>query len=376
MRRTLILLLLFLPGIAFSAICKSIGADGVASFINVPGNACPPGSTPIEYPVPAPTAEQIRAVESGISGRQIPFAGYKSIEITSPEDGGTVRSNEGRVKVTVAPDPRLQSDHFITAYLDGKARQGRYGNNAVEFVGVDRGEHTLYVTVKDSKGKVLSRSDEIRFTLQKYKPNLVVNPISGDDYVSGLDPNTVLVRGLYTGASGTGIYLRFPVLRLLTKMVPVGETKEAKYTITMPDGRQQLVTETYNWEIPVPRDLLASESSFEAIAKTIPDPARPEIAFESKTTSTHSVDPELFQGFTGDRRELEERRADYLADEAFFEADRKTEYKPSSSTPDKTNPAFGTGTMSTPGQLNPAFDAGSMSTPGQLNPAYTNPAAK
>lgn len=372
MKRMWIFLLLFLPGMAFSAICKTVGPDGVASFINVPGGECPAGSTLMDYPVTSTTGERIRAVETGVSGRQIPFAGYRSVEITSPEDGGTVRSNEGRVRVTVALDPRMQSAHFITAYLNGRANQSRYGISFIDFAGVDRGEHKLYVTVKDSSGRVVAKSDEITFTLQRYKSNLVVNPITGDDRVTTRDPDKVLVRGLFTGAGDAGIYLRFPVIGLISKTVPVGETKQAKYTIKTSDGREQLVTETYNWEIEVPRDLLAEASSFEAIAKTIPDPSRPEIAFETKTTSTHSVDPDLFAGFAGDP---DDRRSDYIAGRNFFAADRKTEYRPSPSSPGATNPVFGTGTMTTPGRLNPAFNPGSISTPGQVNPAFTNPAA-
>ena len=94
------------------------------------------------------------------------------------------------------------------------------------------------------------------------------------------DPGTVPVRGMYEGVSGAGVYLRFPATGLVTKLVPVGETKEIKYTIIAPDGEEKLVTETYNWEIPVPRELLTAEASFQAVAKIIPDPARPENAFE------------------------------------------------------------------------------------------------
>lgn len=375
MNKIWIFLLLWVPGMTFGAICKTVGAGGETSFLNVPGVDCPAGTTLMDYPASKVRGERVQEVDTGVSGRQVPFAGYSSVVITSPQDGGTVRNNEGKVLVTVATDPGILAQHFITAHLGGKSKQGRYGSGVVEFVGVDRGQHTLFITLKDSKGKVLIESEKITFTLQKNKPNLVVNPITGDDLVNMRDPKVVLVRGSYTGNPGTGIYLRFPVIGLISKTVPVGETKEAKYTITTPDGRSQLVTETYNWQIEVPLELLASEASFEAVARTIPDPTRPEVAFESKTTSTHSVDPRVFDRFAGDTRSLADRRADYLGGREFFEADRKTEYRPTSSTAGRTNPAFGTGTMSTPGQNNPAFGAGSMSTPGRLNPAYRNPAA-
>ena len=319
-------------------------------------------------------------MDAGVSARQVKFAGYDSIEIVSPEDGGTVRSNEGRVPVVVRLEPELQQSHFVTAYVDGRAYKGRYGRSEITLTGVDRGTHNMYVTVRDSKGKTLIQSETINFTLHQAHSSITVNPITGDDYVNKYDPDVVPVRGLYTGTSGAGVYLRFPVTGLVTKWVSVGATKEIKYTIVTADGREKLVTETYNWEILVPHKLLATEASFEAIAKAIPDPSRPEISFEFKTTSTHSIDPEVFRGRFGDDRWQKDERADfYRKNKEFFAADEETEFKPSPSTPVETDVIFDPGTLEPPqtsGQVNPAFNPGTMSTPGQLNPAYTNPAAK
>lgn len=207
-----VVLLVFLPGIAFSAICKTTGPDGVASFINVPGVECPSGSTLMDYPLPASQGERVLEVETGISGRQIPFAGYRSIEIASPEDGGTVRSNEGRVPVTVLLDPGLQPNHFITAYLDGKAHQFRYGSSAVVLTGVDRGTHTLRVNVFDSRGKTLIESETVSFTLLRTQPLRVlqVAPNPKND-------GTFIISGQFLGgpmaqpdAAGTKVTIRFP----------------------------------------------------------------------------------------------------------------------------------------------------------------------
>ena len=376
MNRTLLFALLLLPGLAQAVICKTVGPDGVVSFTNLPGSECPQGSKVPGYEQPAAPTERAGAVDTGVRARQVKFAGYESIGIVSPEDGGTIRNNEGRVLVLVQLEPSLQQSHFITAYLDGKAYKGRYGSSQIQLARVARGTHSLYVKVTDSKGKTLIKSESITFTLHSTHVSITVNPITGDDYVNKYDPGTVPVRGMYEGVSGAGVYLRFPATGLVTKLVPVGETKEIKYTIIAPDGEEKLVTETYNWEIPVPRELLTAEASFQAVAKIIPDPARPENAFEFGTSSTHSVDPELFKGFADDRWQGDDLADFYRKNEEFFEADEFTEFKPSPSTPNETNPVFDTGTMSTPGEINPAFNPGTMSTPGQINPAYSNPAAK
>ena len=350
MNRKLFLALLLLPGLAQAAICRNVGTDGVASFTNVPGDECPSGERVEAYEPPAPTAERAERLVTGAAGGQVEFAGYESITIESPEDGATIRSNAGRVSVGVTLEPGLQQFHFITAYLDGMGHQGNYGSSTVELTDVARGTHSLYVTIKDSKGKTLIKSDEISFTLQRVNQDLVVNPITGDDYVrrpdyvDGTSLSTVPVRGLYTGRSAGGIFLRFPIRQVVTDAVPVGETQTIKYWIITADGRREQVTETFNWEIQVPREWLETEASFEAAAI---------ISSQNvvKTTSIHSVDPAVWRPLP-----------------ANFTTTPSDGYPSVPTTPGETNPAF-PGVPTTPGQTNPAFP-GVPTTPGQTNPAY------
>ena len=348
MNRKILFALLLLPGLAQAVICKTVGPDGVISFTNVPGSECPSGELVETYVPPAPTAERAERLVEGAPGSQAAFAGYESIQIENPEDGATIRRNDGRVPVVVALGPALQQFDFITAYLDGKAYPGSYGSSSVELTNVDRGTHQLYVTVKDSKGKTLIQSDAISFTLQKVNQGLVVNPVTGDDYVNASDPGTVPVRGLYTGSSVNGIFLRFPVRQAVTAAVPVGSEQTVEYEIITADGRRELVTETFNWEIEVPREWLETEASFEAVARTA---SRNEV----KTTSIHSVDPALWRPLP--------------ADFAATSGQTNPAYPGVSTTPGQTNPAF-PGVSTTPGQTNPAFPR-IPTTPGRTNPAFT-----
>jgi hypothetical protein len=271
MNRKLLFVLLLLPGLAHAVICKTVGPDGFASFTDVPAAECPQGSRIPEHSRPAPVVEQAGSVDTGVSARQVDFTGYESIEIVSPEDGGAVRSNEGRVPVVVALEPGLKQSHFITAYLDGKTHKGRYGNSEVVLTGVERGTHRLYVKVSDSKGKTLIKSSVISFTVHQTRPEITVNPITGDDYISTNDPSSVPVRGMSDGDGP--VILRFPGGG---QEFGPGEVSPETQT----DGN-----ETYNWEILVPRSVLEKEASFEARAGRF------------KTISTHSVDPKLFSGF-------------------------------------------------------------------------------
>lgn len=212
MNRKLLFALLLLPGLAHAVVCKTVGEDGVVDFADVPAAECPQGSRIPDYSRPAPVVEQAGSVDAGVSARQVKFTGYESIEFLSPEDGGTVRSNEGRVPVRVKLEPGLQQSHFVTAYLDGKATRGRYGSSEIILTGVDPGTHTLQARVSDSKGKTLIESETVSFTLLRMQPIKVlqVAPHPNND-------GTYLIAGQFLGgpvarpdAAGAEVTIRFP----------------------------------------------------------------------------------------------------------------------------------------------------------------------
>ena len=327
MNMKLLFVLLLLPGLAHAVVCKTVGEDGVASFTDVPAAECPQGSRIPEYARPAPVVERAGSVDTGVSARQVEFAGYESIEIVSPEAEGTVQHNSGNVQVSVKLDPGLQQSHFITAYLDRRATRGRYGSSLVSLTGVDRGTHKLFVKVSDSKGKTLIKSDTISFTVRQTHPKLIVNPITGDDHVDQYDPRGVSIVGCYEceirrsdedpstslkpppahGALPAWVTLWFPANDWKSETVRVLPNPETvEYVINTKDGPKNVV-ETYNWVVEVPRELLATEASFEARVRVYPrqyeeGPAPSEDAVplvEFKTTSTHSVDQSAFKAIYG-----------------------------------------------------------------------------
>jgi hypothetical protein len=212
MNMKLLCVILLLPGLAHAVICKTVGPDGVASFADVPAAECPQGSRIPDHSRPAPVVEQAGSVDTGVSARQVKFAGYESIEILSPEADGAVRSNEGRVPVSVELKPVLQQSHFITAYLDGKAFSGRYGSSEITLTGVDPGTHKLQARVSDSGGKTLIESETMSFTLLRMQPIKVlqVAPNPKND-------GTYIISGQFLGgpvaqpdAAGAEVTIRFP----------------------------------------------------------------------------------------------------------------------------------------------------------------------
>lgn len=169
MIKTIVVLLLLAPGMALAVICKSIDDDGVVSYSDVPAAECdnklelPASSTYAPRPIqqPAPPAG------SGASGKVITFTRYESILIEQPEQGGVVRSNQGRVTVVIGLDPALQPGHRINLTVDGRTVEGSFDGVAIELSGVDRGAHTLRASVSDGSGRVLIASTPVRFTMRK-----------------------------------------------------------------------------------------------------------------------------------------------------------------------------------------------------------------
>jgi len=206
MNRKLLFTLLLLPSLAQAVICKTVGEDGVASYADVPAAECPQASSIPDYSRPVPLADQAGSVDTGVSARQLVFAGYESIEIVSPEADGTVRSNEGRVPVRVKLQAALQQSHFITAYLDGKAFRGRYGSGEITLAGVDPGTHELRVKVSDTKGKTLIESPVVSFTLQRSPSRITVGEVAPDKITGSFS-------GL--GVAGSTVTIQFPISRNL-----------------------------------------------------------------------------------------------------------------------------------------------------------------
>lgn len=213
MHRGWMLALAMFPAMGHAVICQTVGDDGVVSFTNVPGSECPRGSELPEYSAPARAVERAQQVDTGISARQVKFPGYREIAIASPEDDGVVRNNAGSVTVQLALEPALKADHFVTAYLDGKSVQGRYGSSQVQLTGVDPGEHELRAKVSDAQGKTLIEAKTISFTLLRALPL----------QVRGVGPKAI--NGVFLGgpqATGSKVTVRFPSGKEYTGEVDAG----------------------------------------------------------------------------------------------------------------------------------------------------------
>jgi hypothetical protein len=87
---------------------------------------------------------------------------YQHIEITSPQEQGTVRNNQGNVTVGYLLEPSLQKGDRLELNVDGKISKG------LSIQGLVRGEHTISIQVISSSGEVLISSPSITFYLHRH----------------------------------------------------------------------------------------------------------------------------------------------------------------------------------------------------------------
>lgn len=163
----LLVVLLILSGSAHAVVCKSIDAEGVVSYTDVPREEC---ANPIrlpEYSRYAPRLIPGTAGEAPTAPGKAPFTGYESMRIVQPKPGGAVRNDDGRVPVLITLQPGLQRDHRVTLTVDGRPLSSTFDDLSIELNGVQRGSHELQAAISDAKGKRLIESSVVQFTMRQ-----------------------------------------------------------------------------------------------------------------------------------------------------------------------------------------------------------------
>jgi hypothetical protein len=142
-----------MPGLAHAVICKTVDADGVVGYTEVPALAC---TAPVKLSADVPA-----------SGKPGAAGGYQSIRILHPEMDAEIVSNDGKVPLVMALEPPLQPGHRIGIFLDDALVPNGFDGLSVELTGVDFGPHRVRAVVFDGDITRLIESAAVRFLLQK-----------------------------------------------------------------------------------------------------------------------------------------------------------------------------------------------------------------
>lgn len=93
----------------------------------------------------------------------------QSVNITFPEHDTAVRSNAGTLNIQLAVNPPLDSNsrESLILLMDGvEVYRGK--SNQVTLYEVDRGTHLLEAKMLSANGQIISSSEVISFTLQRF----------------------------------------------------------------------------------------------------------------------------------------------------------------------------------------------------------------
>ena len=170
MRKLLIFFLLASTGYATAGVYRWIDKNGQIHFSDKPQA----GAEQIklrETSVYTPPTEKEREAGSqaepkervNVKEKSSAAAGYEAISIVSPENNQVVRSSEGTVDISVELRPGLQPGHKIRVYLNGTPASQDLETTQITLQDMDRGTHSLEVSVIDEKNRELKRSSAVSF---------------------------------------------------------------------------------------------------------------------------------------------------------------------------------------------------------------------
>ncbi len=142
--------------------------DGVVHYSDRPR----PGAQEVDlgkYSAPSPARRQpVRrstpAVRETENDEAAPFR-YESLAVAAPAAEQTLWNIEGVLNVSLALNPALRPGHQVRVYYDGNPRT--VTGTSFQLQEVWRGMHNLQAEVLDETGRLMIRSEPIRFYVQQ-----------------------------------------------------------------------------------------------------------------------------------------------------------------------------------------------------------------
>jgi len=88
---------------------------------------------------------------------------YAYLRITSPENDATIRDNNGNFSISISIKPSLntKAGDYFSVLMDGKVMHDKLSSTSVSMTNIDRGSHTVSVTVNSKDGKPIRKSSPV-----------------------------------------------------------------------------------------------------------------------------------------------------------------------------------------------------------------------
>jgi len=94
---------------------------------------------------------------------------YTELKITSPMNDETIRDNSGNFSISFTVKPALDTNfkHTFSVSMNGKVVKNNLTSGSASFSNIDRGTHSISVSVKDKSGKTLRKSKSVTIHLHR-----------------------------------------------------------------------------------------------------------------------------------------------------------------------------------------------------------------
>jgi len=162
---------LFSCATSFAGVYKWIDEAGRVHYSNTPHKAAKeiklPPSTTYSAGNKKKTTEKNPSRKNKITVVET-IQEYDIVEIIKPKENAVIRSNEGKVQVTIKLVPTLGEGHTRQIVLDNTVPPDIIlPSNGATLSTIERGKHQFVLEIKDKEGKVVGKSKPRHFTLRR-----------------------------------------------------------------------------------------------------------------------------------------------------------------------------------------------------------------
>ncbi|MDX2429162.1 MAG: DUF4124 domain-containing protein [Xanthomonadales bacterium] len=149
---------------------KTVDKDGNVTFTDQPPAD---GSKPIKLApisvIEAPAYEKAPPADVGAE-KEMSLAdvrrSFRDFAIVSPQSEESVWKPDGPIAIAWSAGSALQEGMQVEIYLDGRMHTATT-QQMVPVVGMDRGEHSVYAVLKDSKKRVIATTEPVVFFVRQ-----------------------------------------------------------------------------------------------------------------------------------------------------------------------------------------------------------------
>lgn len=142
---------------------KWVDEEGVVHYTDQPPSKdAKPARLPPLQTYKGGTAPDLQKFDKGAKGGK-PAAGASQVQVVTPSQDETFRGAQRAVPIAVMVTPPLQEGQRLIYLVDGKPASMPTTDTSFALSGVDRGSHSVVVSLVDAAGQEVGRSLPVTF---------------------------------------------------------------------------------------------------------------------------------------------------------------------------------------------------------------------